>query len=115
MELHFDRACHLLDDRVCTVDVRTDENSRVRVAWNAIVPAFARTARASRVVTFRTLSRRLTADDSREIGLRPSRRVRLLIADALAHGVPVTGRFRITATDAAGNARTLRRSFRIVR
>ena len=115
MELHYDRACHLLDDHVCVLDVRTDEASRVRVAWNTIIPAFARSARASRVVTFRTVSRRLSADDSREIGLRPSRRVRLLIADALAHGVPVTGRFRITATDAAGNARTLRRSFRIVR
>jgi hypothetical protein len=115
MELHYDRACHLLDDRVCILDVRTDETSRVRIAWNAIIPAFTRTARASRVVTFRTISRRVGEDDSREIGLRPSRRVRLLIADALAHGVPVTGRFRITATDAAGNARTLRRSFRIVR
>jgi uncharacterized repeat protein (TIGR01451 family) len=115
MELHYDRACHLLDDRVCILDVRTGEDSRVRIAWNAIIPAFGRTARASRVVRFRTISRSLAADDSREIGLRPSRRVRLLIAGALAHGVPVTGRFRITATDAEGNARTLRRSFRIVR
>lgn len=115
MELHYDRACHLIDDRVCVLDVRTDEDSRVRVVWNAIIPAFARTARASRVVGFRTISRSVSGDDSREIGLRPSRRVRLLIANALAHRVPVTGRFRITATDAAGNVRTLRRSFRIVR
>jgi hypothetical protein len=66
-------------------------------------------------VGFRTISRSVSGDDSREIGRRPSRRVRLLIANALAHRVPVTGRFRITATDAAGNVRTLRRSFRIVR
>ena len=115
LELHYDRTCHLIDDHLCVVDVRTDEDSRVRVVWNAIIPAFARTARASRVVSFRTISRSVSSDDSREIGLRPSRRVRLLIANALAHRVPVTGRFRITATDAAGNARTLRRSFRIVR
>ncbi len=104
LKLSVKTAQRILRRRGLVISVRVDERATVTAKARITVSG------ASRVVRLRKATRRLDAGVRAKLKLRLSRKTRAAVSSALARRSRLRAKVTVTAKDAAGNARSRKRS-----